>query len=289
MKTSLLFLYAESALHVGAGKSLSVVDLPIQRERITDFPNIQGSGLKGALRSQTPAEPNDISAVFGPDTDKAGDYAGALSVGEAHLVLFPVRSLRGVFAYATSALALARLAREATAARQTLPLSNFVAPAAKTCQITSTSDLAASGSVVLEEFAFAASASAGADQIAQWLAESALPPGEEYNFWREKVTKSLVILPDDDFRDFVLHSTEVTTRVRLEPDSKTVAQGALWTQEALPADSLLVSAITARRLRNGGSMDAPEVMAWVQETIPARIQVGGDETTGLGNVALRWL
>lgn len=289
MKTSLLFLYAESALHVGAGKSLSAVDLPIQRERTTDFPNIQGSGLKGALRSQTPAEPNDIFAVFGPDTDKAGDYAGALSVGEAHLVLFPVRSLRGVFAYATSALALARLAREAAAAGQAVPFSNPAAPAPKTCQITTSSELGVSGSVVLEEFAFAASSSAGTDMIAQWFATNALPPGEEYSFWREKVKKSLVILPDDDFRDFVLHSTEVTTRVRLEPDSKTVAQGALWTQEALPADSLLVSAITARRLRNGGSMDASDVMDWVQQTIPARIQVGGDETTGLGNCALRWL
>lgn len=289
MKTSLLFLYAESALHVGAGKSLSAVDLPIQRERTTDYPNIQGSGLKGALRSQIPAGQEDVNAIFGPDTDKASEYAGALSVGEAHLVLFPVRSLRGVFAFTTSALALARLAREAAAAGQSVPFSGLNAPDKKTCLTTSGSDLSAGGSVVLEEFAFTNSASKDADAVAQWLAEYAFPAGPAYDFWRQKVRRSLVILPDDDFRDFVVNSTEVTTRVRLEPDSKTVASGALWTQEALPADSLLVSAITARRLRNGGDWDAGNVMSWVQQTMPARVQVGGDETTGLGNVALRWL
>jgi CRISPR-associated protein Cmr4 len=289
MKTSLLFLYTESALHVGAGKSLSAVDLPIQRERTTEFPNVQGSGLKGALRSQTSGDQNTLFAVFGPDTDKASDYAGALSVGEAHLVLFPVRSLKGVFAYATSALALARLAREAAAAGYAAPIVNPAAPASNQCFVTSSTDINAGGSVVLEEFAFNASVTPEATQAADWLAQYAFPPGPEYDYWRAKLKGSFVILPEDAFRDFVVHSTEVTTRVRLEPDSKTVAQGALWTQESLPADSLLVSAVTARRARNGADWSAEDMMTWVQQNIPARVQVGGDESTGQGAVALRWL
>ena len=46
----ILFLYTETPLHAGSGTSVGTVDLPIQRERHTDYPLIQGSGIKGGLR-----------------------------------------------------------------------------------------------------------------------------------------------------------------------------------------------------------------------------------------------
>ena len=48
---SILSLYAISPCHVGSGSSVGVVDLPIQRERHTNWPVIQASGMKGALRA----------------------------------------------------------------------------------------------------------------------------------------------------------------------------------------------------------------------------------------------
>ena len=45
-----LFLICETPLHVGSGSDLGIVDLPIQRERHTNFPKIEASSLKGALR-----------------------------------------------------------------------------------------------------------------------------------------------------------------------------------------------------------------------------------------------
>ncbi len=48
--TRLLFLYAVSPVHMGAGQAISVIDNPIQRERHTDHPLVAGSGLKGTLR-----------------------------------------------------------------------------------------------------------------------------------------------------------------------------------------------------------------------------------------------
>ncbi|HLY31875.1 MAG TPA: RAMP superfamily CRISPR-associated protein, partial [Ktedonobacterales bacterium] len=47
---ALLFLYTETPLHAGTGASLGIVDLPIQREVHTQYPMIQGSSVKGALR-----------------------------------------------------------------------------------------------------------------------------------------------------------------------------------------------------------------------------------------------
>jgi CRISPR type III-B/RAMP module RAMP protein Cmr4 len=49
MKRHLLTLYTRTPLHVGSGTSVDVVDLPIMRERITGFPVIPASSLKGVL------------------------------------------------------------------------------------------------------------------------------------------------------------------------------------------------------------------------------------------------
>src|SRR6266852_2708279 len=68
----LLGLHAQTALHPGSGTALGAVDLPIQRERHTLWPNIAGSALKGILRDacrekivceknlqDEPVDPND--------------------------------------------------------------------------------------------------------------------------------------------------------------------------------------------------------------------------------------
>jgi CRISPR-associated protein Cmr4 len=73
--------------------------------------------------------------------------------------------------------------------------------------------------------------------------------------------------------------------------TKTVAEGALWTQEMLPSDTLLMSNVIVRSSRNEKSQrSAEDVIKWLHNSanIPSRIQIGGDETTGQGFVALRW-
>ncbi len=279
---ALLFMYTESSLHAGTGSSVSAVDLPIQRERATQFPLVQGSGVKGALRAQANLEKNTIYAIFGPESTKAQEFAGAISVGDARIVLFPVRALKGVFAYTTCPEALARLARLAA------DFPAIPTPEPRSAIITKNSKVVASGRVVLEEFAFAPKQDAAADAIAAWLADNAFPSDDAYAYWRDKVRTSLVILPDDDFRDFTVSSTEITTHVRLDTAKKTVANSALWTRESLPSDTLLVSPIVVHKPRNGDNVPANQVLADVQAGLGPRIQLGGDETTGQGMVALRW-
>lgn len=282
-----LFMYTESGLHAGTGASVSAVDLPIQRETSTQYPMVQGSGVKGALRSQYVGQLAD--EVFGPDTANASEHAGAVSVGDAQIVLFPVRSLLGVFAYVTSAHVLARLAREIPGfpAVPTPPDGNNALVAALDATI-----LINGKQIVLDEFTFAAAASAEVGKIAQWLVNKALPEGDEYNYWRDMLARRLVVLPETDFRDFVVNSTQISTHVRLDPATKTVQSGALWTTESVPSDALFVSSVLIRASRKASS-DLSSVDAVANELISAfetgRIQLGGDETTGAGIVALRWL
>ena len=96
-----IFYYAVSPVHMGAGTSVGVVDNPIQRERHTEHPCFAGSGLKGAFRHHFAATQMEDTAnlgnlehlLFGPPS--AGElHAGAVSLGDAQLVAFPVRSLK---------------------------------------------------------------------------------------------------------------------------------------------------------------------------------------------------
>jgi len=294
MSKSMLFLYAETPLHAGSGRALGTVDLPIQRERTTRYPIIQSAGVKGRLRAEMETQgklsKDELWALFGPDTDNAADHAGALSFGDARLLLFPVRSLAGVFAWVTSVDALARFNRElkswGISPGWGLPQGE---PGEAEAWVNGQA-LRAGGKVVLEEFSFTPVQNEAVQKIGKWLAENALPQSAEYAYWRNALPDNLCILQRDAFRDFVLYATEVQTHIKLDPDKKTVESGALWTAESLPVDSLLyVPVLAAPSRRDKVKLTAAEVIKKLTDNLPARINFGGDETTGQGFVALKVL
>jgi len=293
--TDILFLYVETPLHAGTGSGLGVVDLPIQRERVTGYPLVQASGIKGVLRGlaerANDAKPEEVITAFGPETANASDHAGAISPGDARLLLFPVRSLLGIFAWTTSRHALSRFMRDAKLAGLDLAWDIPELPDEKAL-VCKPNEISADGQVILEEFSFPVEANEKVNIIAEWLADHALPTGEEYAYWRQALRKRLIILPEDDFREFTRFSTEVVTRVQLDNEKKTVQTGALWTEENLPTDTLLYVPVYATKPRNSQSPEglnsAKKVLEFVQEIAKGRAQIGGNETIGRGIVALRW-
>ena len=158
---------------------------------------IQGSGIKGKLRSVAEAatkgkastwNEDDVAVVFGPE--KSADHAGALIVGDARILLFPVRSLSGVFAYTTSHDVLNRFLRDINRTQANLAWKvpqddTNIALVSK-----SVSRVAIDGTLVLEEFSFAAEECDQVDEVAQWLAANAFPQTKEYAYWRQKVQDS---------------------------------------------------------------------------------------------------
>ncbi len=290
---SMLFIYVETPLHAGAGRGLGAVDLPIQRERTTGYPIVQASSLKGVLRTEAKGRlPNNDEwlAIFGPETAHASDYAGALSTGDARILLLPVRSLAGVFAWTTSCDALARFLREAEMVGLKPGWQLPPAPGKDTALVNGTA-LLAGNSVVLEEFSFTPDTGQAAmvKAIGGWLAKNALPQ-TGYDYWKKALPDKLCILHEDAFRDFVLYGTEVQTHIKLDPDKKTVQSGALWTTESLPADSLLYAPVMASPSRaRGVDLDGQAILQKVTSLGLTRAQLGGDETTGQGMVALTFV
>lgn len=301
-KSAMLYLTVETPLHAGIGTGLGVVDLPIQRERTTGFPMVQGSGIKGKVRAEFAYKAGQgnydagnrdpkVSTVFGPDTGKAEKHAGALAFGDARLLLFPVRSLLGVFAWTTSYEVLARFARDLQTAGFAFDWTLLNPPDEQTAFVTPGSELVANDKIVLEEFAFAAQAKPEGKTLADWLAANVLPTGGEYDPWREWLPKRLAILPSDAFRDFTQFSTEVISRIKLNPEKKVVERGALWTEEHLPTDTILYAPLYASRARAEKAppevAEADKILAYVKGAMPTRLQLGGDETVGRGLVAAR--
>jgi len=298
MITQTLYIYTETPLHAGAGSGLSSIDLPIQRERTTQYPMIQGSGIKGKLRASlegdrehlTPEIRELMDIVFGPPSTSGtgSEHAGALVAGDARILLFPVRSLNGVFAYTTSYDVLSRFKRDIERAQTAGPI-DWEIPARRTDQalVPTRSDVCTHNTIVLEEFSFEAIADSQVDIIANWIATNALPDlGAAY--WPEKIRSSLVLLPNDAFRDFVLYATEVITRVRLDRKTKTVENGALWTEEHLPTDTLLYVPLYANKARKKNSqIDEQHILGQIATLNNKHLQLGGDETVGRGIVRIR--
>ena len=248
---ALLGLHAQTALHPGSGTALGTVDLPVQRERHTQFPTIAGSALKGILRDACRSgiarvtgsnrreadESEELTIVFGPPTGSSSEFAGALSVTDARLLAYPVRSLKGVFAWVTCSLALDRLRRDAALAGFSVqvPDAPKLEPAANRAAVANGSPLLIDNTqLVLEEFDFAREPNMDPIPVAKWMADTLLPKWDEYSGMRTRFQTHLVVLHDDDFTHFVRHATEVMARTALDYHTKTVSRGALFYQEFLP-------------------------------------------------------
>ena len=292
-----LFIYCVSPVHMGAGTALGAVDNPIQREVHTGHPTMAGSGLKGAFRDVFEAATSraEADAVFGPSSD-ASEHAGAVSFADAQLVLFPVRSLRSSFVYATCPTALGRLQRLVVlAGLDDAGGWRIPGAAGDVCTVVPGSRVKADDKLILEAYQFKAADDEGLGAIASWLAANALPDGPQYEFFRKKIKNDVVVLSDERFNHFVQHATLVEPHVRIDDASGTADDGGLFYTENLPPESLLVSLVMAskKRVKKGSSEpennEASAVMQAVRSALDNTLaQVGGDATTGRGQVVLRF-
>ena len=114
--------------------------------------------------------------------------------------------------------------------------------------------------------------------------------GDDGSNWSEKIKKDIIVLPDDDFRDFVNLSTEVITRTKIDNSTGTVAQGALFNEEYLPTDSILYSlALTASEFKERDRMEQPDVLNFFSSELEKikTIQIGANATLGKGIVTTK--
>lgn len=299
------WLHCLTPTHVGTGRGVGYIDLPLYREQITGWPALPGSGFKGVwadyyrATKEARAEDTDtgkrLRAAFGVadlEKDHGGANAGALIATDARLVCLPVRSFMGTFAWCTSWLALKFLQRD-------LELSGFAPPKVlppeapteenarqefeRQAFVCPDSALKEGNGVYLEDLDFTAdegdaAVKEWAEKIAAWVF-----PGEDAA-WQAEFVKRFAVLPDFVFDYLTQTGTEVTTRVRIEDGTKIVAKGQLWTEEALPAESILAGVVNCDRVYVTGVSEQEVLTAYAAAANPLTLQIGGKASVGRGKV-----
>ena len=323
MKTRTYFLHALSPLHVGVGQSAEIIDLPIARLKGTNIPYVPGSAIKGVLREalstadaedatgggerdgtraggdRDQGQANDghreeqerrnsecekVLAIFGPGVDAANDHAGALVCADARLFALPVRSYKGIFAYATSPLLLALARRDLGKDSLSTPIV-----AAGTALVTRDSALVLEEKVYLEDLDLgipdggnAAAAGNREENDADRWADSIARIFGDKDAEKAPFTKRFVIVDDETMAFLWETATQTDTRVRIHPETRSVAKGMLWIEESLPPETLLIGILAAERSRRLSTPLSPDDV--LKETLPSErtLQFGGKATVGRG-------
>jgi CRISPR-associated protein Cmr4 len=269
MKSIILGLLAETAIHPGSGQSSGAIDLPVAREAATDYPVIPGSSLKGALadiaRAMELDKTDHYFRIFGK-TDNAGD----LLVSDARLLLLPVRSLSSAYKWVTCPHLIERWQRDAKRA-ESLSIAPVHLPVIERGQF-----LGCEGrNLFLEEFQFQP-VNNGAEGVVRELSKNlfSLIAHEDT---RKRLNKQLVVLHDDDFAWFARNGLGVQARNVLDETTKTSKN--LWYEEFVPADALFYAVLAER---------GTDALAPIVKLLAARpyLQVGGNETVGMGWFAM---
>lgn len=302
----ILYLFTRTPLHVGAGASVGAIDQPIIRERHTGFPIIPASSLKGTfadgwnedllddpesegkrVRVRKNGTTSDAGWLFGSDSDK-NPAAGALQFTEARLLAFPIRSARGSFAWITCPLMLQRAVRDGVLAESLLEKLHEPGDDKAVFDTGNESKLALNTRIVLEEYTFEGVPWIGLGKLGAALAEF-LP---QDLIWKE-ITHRLVILSNGMMSYFAHNACEVAQHVRINDETGTAKDGALFNQENVPSETFFYSTVQAFQERSAkvaaaGPRKAADALEELKKKVDARtFQFGGDASTGLGYCSVR--
>lgn len=288
----MLYVHARSPIHTGTGQSSGAIDLPVARERLTNWPYLPGSTLKGVLSAACRDAVNGktgweaiCNRAFGQISDDSSS-AGWLGITDALLLCLPVHSLYGSFAWVTCPLALERWKRDHEDGGLSFSLTIPRCDANDRMLVAETgSQIVQGGKVFLSDLNFEADLSDDATALAKAIAGAVFSSEQE---WRTLFEERFAIVSNDVFTFLTESSTDVAARIKLTDESKTVdAQGgALWYQEAVPVESIFTAALPLFPRGKPAQTTIDEIYSLVSQAVQQTLQLGGSASVGKGLVRL---
>lgn len=315
-----IFIRNITPMHVGVGSDLGIVDLPIQREKHTGYPKIESSSIKGCVReyfeSQITSEDDwvDVHKMFGYD-DKSlsyyciqgkrkavteekrkmfdgtkGQFAGAVGFTDARILFFPVKSAKGVYAYVTCLGVLKKFL-------ETMEICNFSTKydfslingldELSQGEVYCCDEITLDNKVILEEYVY---------EKKQADVKIIFNNFIELLGVDKRKANNMVIVHDDEFADFVSMYTEVITRTKISNKTGTVEDGALFTEEYLPSETIMYTLLllTSSFYQEEKNQESYLHVNDIKEKINKKffnneivLQIGSGATIGKGIVKLR--
>ena len=282
---SIAIMYAVTPCHAGSGSALGVVDLPIQRERHTNWPMIQASGVKGAFRANFDRYKNNLSdeekgkvneinkladSIFG--TSEGTGYAGSSSFSDAKILAYPMRSDVSPFVWITCPAVLKRLQKDLSFTGENI--EKYKIPEVKENEAVLIKG-SISGDVLLEDYEVKVSNDKKVEGFDAWFAG----------------TDRLILVSDEVFNFGVTNCTQIMAQIKLDSKTGKTAEGSLRYQEELPSDTLMYTVIHWGDSKNTAEdkLKADTIKRFItEEVIKNHIQIAGDETCGRGIFELTW-
>lgn len=280
---SIKYIKALTPVHAGAGDGLEIVDMPIQREKHSGIPKIEASSLKGSIKhciynkikaKQGKVDKTDkLYEIFGKE-DEPDSSASKIGFTDAKLLLFPVKSAKDIFKLVTCPYIIKRWVEDLKLANDKKIQSDFTVDEGefKTLEDNETK-------MILEEYIFKSN-------------NSKIEKEDIKNLLLEKDidTKRIVILNDSDFIDLVTMYTEIITRNKIDVDTGAAADTGLFTEEYLPAETIMYFLVLGAPEFNESGENAEGAIKYFENNFKEEyskvFQVGGNSTIGKGFVKL---
>lgn len=278
------WIHTITPLHVGAGRGLGYIDLPISREKVTNWPYIPGSSVKGVISDHYGADEDSrkddpvLKAAFGitgsDSGTEAGSAAGALVFTDAHILCLPVRSFYGTFAWITSPFCLQRMSRDFGSGSE-----KFRDLKANSALVTEESKLlGGEARIYLEDLDVEAQKDGGVTQTAQKIGSAIFADDPE---WQKTFQERFAIVDDDIFTFLCEAGTEVSAHIRIDEKTGIVKRGALWYEEALPVETILMGSVWCDKV-HVTDVSEQDIKRFCTGTL--NLQMGGKASTGKGQV-----
>ncbi|WP_198407765.1 type III-B CRISPR module RAMP protein Cmr4 [Thermotoga profunda] len=257
-------------IHIGTGGyRLGRVDNTIVRDPATDVPKIPGTSIAGVIKAfaeivkeedekKSDADKKlkdiNIEELFGTETKK-----GALHFYDGQIIFFPVSSIQGTVWITTK-----ELLRYWFGVKDEIS-DNLGDKALALCGIDTTKPLNL-GWLLLEIKKNETNQSLPS-QIVDWV-------------------KRIVVVSDKLFSHIVNDNLEVRTSVRIDKDTGTAVERALFTYEAIPRGTIFGFEICLDRTRNSISGDVIKIVMNVVDLYLKNLGIGGMGTRGFGRLEI---
>ncbi|TCK98676.1 CRISPR-associated Cmr4 family protein [Natranaerovirga hydrolytica] len=287
MNNKLVIYKCETPLHMGTGVELDIIDMPIQREKHTNFPKMEASGIKGVYRNYFELKkPNKevINRLFGKANEKEENSGslGILQFFDARILFFPVKSFEGIFVWVTCPYVINRFLKDlelmGEVTKELKEKVNDIKLNGKNIitQKDTTAKIKEEEIVILEDFKYTL------EKDKQDIINDILKLLVLKNIDQQKINKDLMIVDDESFKFFVEMSTEINTRIKIGNDG-VVENGQLFTEEYLPMESILYGFISVIEQTN-----SVEINEAINELFEVHLlQFGGNTTLGKGIVTIK--
>ena len=281
-----VYARALDPIHIGAGGyRLGRVDNTIVRDPATDVPKIPGTSIAGVVRTfaeivkeedkkkeeKQKFRDVDIESVFGSKPGENKTEKGILQFYDGQIILFPVSSIQGTVWITTKELLEYWFEEINDKNGENIKIPDEIGNEAYAIKGIDTNKPLNLGWLLLE-----------VENVEN--GKEILLPLE-----MDKWAKRMVVVSDKLFSHIVNDNLEIRTSVRINPETGTAAEGALFTYEAIPRGAVLGFEIGVdNALAKQKDIDPDVVDKIISAVSPylRNLGIGGMGTRGFGRLEI---